>query len=284
MILCSNISCQFGRKILFNRLNLEIPAGRIVGLLGKNGEGKTSLLKLIAGTLFPSSGSIQVMDMDPGKRTPALLEKVFLVPEQIELPPTTAHAFGKHLARFYPTFNPESFHRFVDLFEIDPSLLLHGLSFGQRKKVLLSGALASGCPLVMLDEPTNGLDLPGKALFRQFLAEAGTEDATFILSTHQTRDLESVLDSVAVLHEGEVILNQTVEAINETLSFRLQSHAPGEEAVYGERVLGGYAVIDQSDSSPQAGPDIELLFSALMNNPNRIRAIFGLRKGQVQHG
>lgn len=284
MISISDISCRLGRQQVFTGLNVSVLPGRIIGLLGKNGEGKTTLLKLIAGALFPDAGTIRVLDADPAWRLPDLLAKIFFVPEQPDIPVFTAERYGRHLAAFYPTFNAESFRRHIDLFEVKVSMPLRQMSFGQQKKVFLFGALASGCPLVLLDEPTNGLDLPGKALFRQFLAEAGSEERTFIISTHQTRDLASVLDSVAILHQGEIILNETLESIGETLNFRIQAEAPGNGVVYSQRTLGGYAVIDQPGSAEEATPDLELLFSAVIKDPHRMRAIFGLKKGEGHDG
>ena len=280
MIQLNDIACCFGRHPVFSGVNLTIPAGRIVGLLGKNGEGKTTLLKLMAGALFPSSGVIRITDMTPGDRLPDWLSTVFFVPEQPDVPALTPLTYSRHLSAFYPTFDRDLFTRFVSLFEVNASARLRQLSFGQQKKVFLAGALASGCRLILLDEPTNGLDMPGKALFRRFMAEVATETSTWILSTHQTRDLASILDTVTILHQSGVVLNQTLEAIGERLSTTFQKEDPGPAALYSQRVLGGYAVIDQHGTPDGETPDLELLFSAVINDPDRIRAIFSLEQGR----
>ena len=217
--------------------------------------------------------------MNPAERQPELLEKIFFVPEEIELPATSINRYITELAAFHPSFQQERFAEYLGEFELQDNMLIHQLSFGQQKKVLLSAALASGCALILMDEPTNGLDIPAKMQFRRLVAAAAGETSTFVLSTHQIRELEQLIDPIVILHGGGIVLQQSLSAIGDALDFAVQPEPPPPGVVYSERTLGGYAVIRQPGSPYAATPDLELLFSAVVNAPNRIRAIFGRQGG-----
>jgi len=277
MVSISDMSFGYGRHPLFAHLHLELKPGQIYGLLGKNAAGKTTLLKLIAGLRFPDQGTISVMGMNPADRNPDLLQQLFFVPEEFELPATSIERYHRELSAYYPTFQHDQFDHFIDQFELRKADAIRQLSLGQQKKVLLAFALASGCPLVIMDEPTNGLDIPSKVQFRRLVSMAMTEDSTFILSTHQIRELESLIDPIVILDGGQIVLQQAIATIADRLSFSIQPQAPSaSEVVYSERTLGGYALIRQPGSPNEPAPNLELLFSAVVNNPNRIRAIFGM--------
>jgi len=281
MIEIKDVAFGYGGRDLFSGLKLTLRSGQIYGLLGKNAQGKTTLLKLIAGLRFPREGSINVFGMNAGDREPELLQKIFFVPEQIELPSLRVGDYAAELSDYYSTFRLDSFAGYIEEFEIYESVLMQTLSFGEQKKVLLALALSSGCPLILLDEPMNGLDVPAKMKFRRLLAMAATEDSTFILSTHQIRELEQLIDPVIILHNGGVLLNESLSRIGEHLEFGMQAEKPSaSEVVYSELGPGGYSVIRQSGMACGNPVDMELLFSAAVNDPDLIRAIFG-RKGGV---
>lgn len=167
MIQMHGIGFQYSRKPLFDKLDLEIPKGNIYGLLGMNGAGKTTLLKLISGQLFSAEGHVSVLGYNPAERQPQMLQELFHLPEEFLLPRMRAAEYLKLYAPFYPRFDHVAFERYCAEFDLDMSQNLNELSFGQKKKFLLSFGLASNTSLLILDEPTNGLDIPSKSQFRR---------------------------------------------------------------------------------------------------------------------
>ena len=151
------------RQHLFKDLDLSIPSGNIYGLLGKNGAGKTTLLSIISGLLTNTAGDIQTLGHVPCKREPSLLSQLYFVPEELHVPSMTIQAFLTTYAPFYPAFNYQQFDDFLGEFGLDKSKNLQKLSYGQKKKVIIGFGLASNSKLLILDEPTNGLDIPSKS-------------------------------------------------------------------------------------------------------------------------
>ena len=184
MIHMKDITFHYAKNPLFSKLDLEIPRGNIYGLLGMNGAGKTTLLKLISGQLFRTEGKAEVMGFDPQQRNPEMLADMFYLPEEFYLQKISMEEFLKIYTPFYPKFNKTELDSYLNIFGIDTSKKLSDLSFGQKKKFLLSFGLASNTSLLILDEPTNGLDIPSKSQFRRIVASALTDDRTFIISTH----------------------------------------------------------------------------------------------------
>lgn len=171
------------RKLLFNNINMQLPSGHIYGLLGKNGEGKSSLLRNMAGLLFPTSGSIQVDGFKPGKREAAFLQDLFFLPEEIYLPSITPQKFSDYYGCFYPKYNSRQFLANLHAFDIPLENSMDQMSYGQQKKVLIAFALAANTKFLLMDEPTNGLDIPSKSQFRKLVAAAFDEDKVILIST-----------------------------------------------------------------------------------------------------
>ena len=165
----------YGREELFRDVDLVLEPGNIYGLLGLNGAGKSTLLRLMTGLLFPRSGRIRVLGSEPARRRPGLLSRLFVLPETINVPTLTDREFVAVRAPFYPEFDHERMARYIDDLEIPGGRKLPHLSHGQQKKFLLAFGLASGASFLVLDEPTNGLDIPAKGLFRRLVAEALSE-------------------------------------------------------------------------------------------------------------
>jgi ABC-2 type transport system ATP-binding protein len=196
------------RDLLFKGLNLNLNKGGLCGLLGKNGSGKTTLLKIISGLIFPGSGHCQVMGKLPEHRDPSFLSDIYLLPEDLYVSALTADHYVEFYAIFYPRFDQALFNSCMNEFDIPRKKLLTTLSHGQKKKFLISFGLASQCRLFILDEPTNGLDIPSKGQFRKLLAANITDDKLFIISTHQVHDVENLIDSVVILDEGKIIYHE----------------------------------------------------------------------------
>ena len=291
MISFSGVSFGYRhRPLLYNALDLTLAPGTIYGLLGPNGVGKSTLLRLMAGLLYPKRGTIQVNGQSPANRNPAFLEDVFLVPEEFYLPPVRIGQFADSNAPFYPRFDAGQFAAYLTEFGLTDGQKLTELSYGQKKKVLIGFGLATNTALLLLDEPTNGLDIPAKAQFRRLVAVGadGIENRTIIISTHQIRDLDTLIDPVIILGNGTgaamtVALNAGIEEITARLWFGLVptlADVPGP-VLYSERVVGGYAVVAENHTGQPSRADIEQLFSAVQTQPDRIRQLFQSTKTLV---
>ena len=222
MIEIANLNFGYSRKrLLFQNLNLSLKGGHIYGLLGKNGAGKSTLLKNICGLAFPLSGTCKVNGVDSSKRLPSTLQELYLVPEEIYGPAITLGEYVKLTAPFYPKFNKMQFEKYLHEFDVPVNSKLSNLSLGQQKKAIISFAIATNTNFLVMDEPTNGLDIPSKAQFRRVIASAYDESRCIIISTHQVRDLDNLIDSVVVVHENQVILNESLLALSERFAFNL---------------------------------------------------------------
>ena len=261
-----NIGFSYAQSRLFNHLDLEIKRGNIYGLLGKNGAGKTTLLKILSGQLFIEEGETKVLGENPQERKPSLLSEIFYLPEEFPLPKMKASEYLAMRSPFYPKFDHEMFSQYCREFDIDLNQRLDQMSLGQKKKVLLSFGLATNTALLILDEPTNGLDIPSKRQFRQTVASAMTEQRTFIISTHQVRDMENLIDPIIILHDGKVIFNDTVESVNEKYVLSLTTEQPkAGEGMYTEKVLGGWMVLSERTDDREGKPlDLETLFNVII--------------------
>ncbi|MFT4740359.1 MAG: ABC-2 type transport system ATP-binding protein [Marivirga sp.] len=272
MINIKNLNFNYDKKqpALFNELDCELQAGSIVGLLGKNGAGKTTLLKLMIGLLSPTEGTVEVMGHKPTKRQPSLLQDVYFVSEEFHLPSISINNYVKANAGFYPRFDKDLLLRLIDDFELSETKSLQKLSYGQKKKFLISFALATKCRLLVLDEPTNGLDIPSKSIFRKVLAGSLEEDQLVIISTHQVKDVENLIDRVLMLDHGKFIMQKDLFDISSQLNFSNASSAESENVLYSEMVPGGYRVITPQRNGTSS-VDIELLFNAISNGNEKLK-------------
>ncbi len=264
------------KETLFSNLKLSISPGNIYGLLGKNGAGKTTLLKIIAGLLFPQSGSCTVMGINPRERSPRFLEKIYMIPEEFTLPTISIKQYAELYAPFYPAFSREQFGSYLAEFSLEEGKSLASMSYGQKKKFLLAFGLATNAELFLLDEPSNGLDIPSKSQFRKLIASAVTDARSFIISTHQVRDMENLIDPIIILDEGKIIFQQHVYDVSEKLAvhFHKDEPEPGS-AIYVEKVVGGYTAVSKNTSGDNdSHVDLEILFNAVISNKETIHALF----------
>ena len=272
MITLKELSFSYSRKKeVLDRINLEVGSGHICGLLGKNGEGKTTLLNLLSGQIFPDQGSCLVLEETPSERNARFLQQIFLLPEEISMPEVTAIEYIKMYAPFYPTFRDDICKACVESFEINLSDRLSKMSQGQRKKVAITLALAAHTPLLLMDEPTNGLDIPSKATFRRLVASLIDDNQTVIISTHQVRDLESLIDTVLILDQRQILLNKTLNEIGEKLCFG--PLLPEEKALYSEPTPQGTIGVTARDGKEETAVSLELLFNAAITYPKEIQRI-----------
>jgi ABC-2 type transport system ATP-binding protein len=270
-----NLKFGYGRNKLFDNLNLNLQPGSIPGLLGKNGAGKTTLLRLLAGLLFPREGEINIMEHNPADRSPEYLKDLFFLPEEFELPDLTPEKYEQLYAPFYPAFDSEIYKTCLDEFELQYKKNYKRLSFGQKKKFLLSFGFSSGCRFILLDEPTNGLDIPSKTQLRRVLVSTVTDDNMVIISTHQVRDLENLIDPVIILDEGQIIFNRFIQEINSRLNITMNQDPPDPEAsLYMEKTFNGYLTVTENRTSEESNINLETLFSTVVSNRQRVSALF----------
>ncbi|WP_346236267.1 ATP-binding cassette domain-containing protein [Niabella insulamsoli] len=275
MITIQNLHFSYRNKKVFNGLSLSFSPGHIYGLLGKNGTGKSTLLKNIIGSLFPTGGSIAALGRTPAKREPAFLQDVFIVPEEFYLPDVSIAKFIASNAPFYPRFNKDQFASYLGEFDIPADNSLQQMSYGQKKKVLISFALACNTAILLMDEPSNGLDIMSKSQFRKVIAGAIDENKCIIISTHQVKDLESLIDRITIIDEGRILFDQTIENISSKLSFKVSfDDAEVKEAFYKEDALKGNVVVSKNETGVDSKIDLELLYKAIVTNGDQVNTLF----------
>jgi ABC-2 type transport system ATP-binding protein len=251
------------QKNLLHGLSLEATAGSIHGLLGKNGAGKTSLLKIISGLRKPQSGNVNVLGFNPGERKMQFNEQYYFVPEELYTPTVSAKTYISLYAGYYPNFSQNKMASYMESFDLEPDMHLGRVSYGQKKKFILSFAMASGTRLVLFDEPTNGLDIPSKSVFRKLAASAISDERCFIISTHQVRDLNLLLDSVILLHKGEILLNTPLHEIASKYAFvTLPRKHTNDNVIFSEEHIEGIKAIIPCEAGMETEVDLEVLFNA----------------------
>ncbi|XWN37708.1 MAG: ABC transporter ATP-binding protein [Balneola sp.] len=275
MISIQDVTFGYKKKAeLLLNLDLELNKGKIYGLFGLNGSGKTTLLNNISGTLFPESGSCRLDGRETKYRQPNVMNRLFVVPEQFELPKITGKKYIELHSFFYPKFNYDLMDEILIEFEIDTSLKLPALSYGQRKKFLISFAIASQTELLLFDEPTNGLDIPSKSQFRKIVASLDLESRCILISTHQVRDLGYMIDHVLVLKDGNIVFNYDSDKIFNTISIQKIDEESDTNIIYGEEILGGIHAIVPATDKAEKNFDLELLFNGVIQKTEEMNQTF----------
>lgn len=267
MINIQNLTFKYKKQnALFTDLSFQQQNGNIVGLLGKNGAGKSTLLQLISGLLRPQLGEMSINNFKPFDRNPHFLADIYMVSEEFSFPSITIGLYIKATAPLYPKFDSQKMKNLLEEFELDAKKNLNGLSHGQRKKFLIAFALSTNCSLLILDEPTNGLDIPSKSLFRKILVSSVTDEQLVLISTHQVKDIDTIIDKIVVLDEGKMVFNESVFDISKQWQFKTFASLLGiENPIYQEKTLGGHRIILPANSDEETDIDIELLFNAIIN-------------------
>ncbi len=277
MIKVKNLTYAYSRKKwpVLRDVSLEIQPGKVYGLLGKNGVGKSTLLYLMAGLLTPMKGVVTMDGTDVRRRLPSTLADIFLMPEEVVLPSMKLEEFVKLNAPLYPRFSEEDMARNLEIFDVERDVNLGELSMGQKKKVYMSFALACNTQVLLMDEPTNGLDIPGKEAFRRFVAGSMNDDRAIVISTHQVRDLEQLLDHIVILDDAKVILDRSIPEIAEKLKFTLtDSPEVIKSALLAVPSVGGVKVVIQNEDGDETEPDVEMLFNLVVNNQGIVQYLF----------
>ncbi len=260
---------------VLNDFSLKISRGNVYGLLGKNGAGKSTLLYLIAGLLTPKKGKILYNGTDTRRRLPSTLRDMFIVPEEFDLPKIKLEKYIKLNAPFYPKFSYNDLKKNLETFNMHPDLNLGELSMGQKKKAFMCFALACNTPLLLMDEPTNGIDIPGKSQFRKFIASSMNDDRTIIISTHQVRDIDRILDHILLVDNHRVLFDHSVNETTERLAFMTTDDKELiAKAIYTQPSIAGTNIIIPNDGNIETEVNLETLFELSLEKPDTIVKIF----------
>lgn len=277
MIDVNKVSFSYGRKKskVLDGFSMQLEKGAVYGLLGKNGTGKSTLLYLMAGLLRPQSGQVLYKGAEVTKRYPNILQDMFLVPEEFALPNVSLKQYVKLNAPFYPNFSDELLRSCLRDFDMNEDIHLGELSMGQKKKAFMCFALATNTSLLMMDEPSNGLDIPSKSQFRKVIASGMTDDKAVIISTHQVRDIDSLLDHVLIMEGSELLLNESVASICEKLYFAEQGmNEPTDDALYVQPSVQGNSVILPNTYGEESKMNLEVLFNAMLAERVKMQQMF----------
>ncbi len=273
MIEIKDLAFSYGSVPVLKNITTNLEEGKIYGLLGENGVGKTTLLTLLCGLKNCRAGSIRTDGENPFDRKPVTMQKQYYLPDEVLPLPQTAVSFAKSSGQFWPDFSLDKFMEVMREFENDPWKMMDQMSSGQLKKTYISFAIATGCKYLLMDEPTNGLDIPSKTQFRSAIMKHTSEDSTIVISTHQVRDLENIIDPIIILDRQDVLLNASVEEITSKLFFDYGTELH-EEALYFEHLPGGFIQVYENTTGEDSKINVEALFNAVHKHKDRIKNIF----------
>lgn len=262
---------------VFQDFSLQIHEGSVVGLLAPNGVGKSTLLYLMTGLLLAKTGngSIMVDGEDVTQRSHAALSQLYLLPEENTLPPTVLNKYVRARVPFYKDFSEEVLCSCLNEFGLPANPDIRELSMGQRKKVAISFAVATGTKYLLMDEPTNGLDIASKGQFRRIVAQHIADDRTLLLSTHQLADVEPLLDHFVMLGNNsengtaQLLLDSSVTDLTQqyVCDLRPSLSADDSDVLYSERCADGVRVLLRRQADDDETPlNLELLYKYVISN------------------
>ena len=273
MIKIDNLGFSYAEDIVLKDITMTLAEGHIYGLLGENGVGKTTLLTLLSGLKKPRAGKIEIDGRTPFDRQPSLLTDIYYLSDEVAESNMKALDYAKTYGKFWEGFDIGKFTDIMNIFDGDPQQRMNQMSFGQLKKAHISFALACNTKYLFMDEPTNGLDIPSKAQFRKALLKYTREDAAVLISTHQVRDLENVIDPIIILDKQQVLLNASIQEISEKLYFDYSGEAD-PAALYSEMTPGGYIQVLPNVTQAESKVNIEALFNTVHQHKDMIQYIF----------
>lgn len=273
MIEIKNIAFSYGNLQVLKNISLTLEQGRIYGLLGENGVGKTTLLTLLCGLKKPQEGSIEIDGTSPYKRLPQTLASVCYLPDEPAAMAISPVQFAESFGKFWDKFDKDKFMTIMKEFDNPTDQRMDKMSCGQLKKTHIAFALATNARHLLMDEPTNGLDIPSKAQFRSAVTRHTSEDSTIVISTHQVRDMESIIDPIIILDRRDVLLNASVEQITRKLYFDYSSEA-APDALYKEMLPGATVQVRPNTQGLESKVNIEALFNAVHTHKDAMKAMF----------
>ena len=273
MIEIDNLSFSYGKNAVLQGITMRMEPGRIYGLLGENGVGKTTLLTLMCGLKTPQSGTVKVGGTDPYRREPASLSDQYYLADEVASSGARALDWANTNGVFWPNYSEENFKAIMEEFGVKLDQKMKTMSAGQLKKTHIAFALATGARYIFMDEPTNGLDIPGKTQFRSAIMRFTPEDSTIVISTHQVRDLENIIDPIIILDKQDVLLNASIEEICSRLYFDYGTTLH-PESLFTEQLPGGFIQVYPNVNGEESKVNIEVLFNAVAKNKEQIKTLF----------
>ena len=272
MISVKDLSFSYGSKGVLKNISMELKGGNIYGLLGENGVGKTTLLTLLCGLKKPQTGSIDTDGRNPFDREPSLLSEQFYLPDEVAPVHNRAQRFGKETGALWPAYDHLKYLQILREFEVDENQMMDTMSAGQLKKTWIAFALACKARHYFMDEPTNGLDIPSKSQFRKAIMKYTAEDSAVIISTHQVRDLEDIIDPIIILDKEDVLVSASLEEISQKLFFDYgtQIHP---EALYMEHTPAGAIQVYPNTTGEESKVNLEALFNAVHAHKDVVKAL-----------
>ncbi|HKV07401.1 MAG TPA: ABC transporter ATP-binding protein [Thermoanaerobaculia bacterium] len=257
------LTVRYGKRVALDNVSFSVPEGAVYALLGRNGAGKSSLVRCLLGEQRPDSGRVLLLGRDVWRDRAAILKEVGVVPEEADMPPaTTARQVSRFCSRLYPQWDAAGVEARLRRFGVPADVPFGRLSKGQKGQVALALALASSPRLLVLDDPTLGLDaLARKAIFEELIGELADRGTTVFITTHDLAGVEKIADRVAILKGGRIVLDEEMEALKvrfRRISFprgrerELETLAPVAVASLG---WGVEAVVSNWDDERFTGPD-----------------------------
>ena len=273
MITIKKLGFSYDTNVVLKDISMELQEGKIYGLLGENGVGKTTLLTLLAGLKDVDEGTLEIDGYKPFDRKPSFLSGIYYLPDEVPAPRRKAIDFARDHGQYWNNFNIQKFSEIMNVFDNDENQRMDQMSYGQLKKTFISFALACNTKYLFMDEPTNGLDIPSKAQFRKAVSKYTSDESTLLISTHQARDLEAIIDPIIILDRRDVLLNASLDEIAEKLYFDYSSDV-NPDALYQEMVPGGNIQVIRNTSGAESKVNIEALFNAVLLHKNEIKEMF----------
>ena len=273
MITIKKLGFSYDTNVVLKDISMELQEGRIYGLLGENGVGKTTLLTLLAGLKKVENGTLEIDGQIPYYREPSFLSNIYYLPDEVPAPRRKAIDFALDHGQYWTNFSASKFTEIMNVFDTDQNQRMDQMSYGQLKKTFISFALACNTKYLFMDEPTNGLDIPSKAQFRKAVSKYTSDDSTLLISTHQARDLEAIIDPIIILDRRDVLLNASLDEIAQKLYFDYSSEVD-PTALYQEMVPGGNIQVVRNTTGAESKVNIEALFNAVLLHKNEIKEMF----------
>lgn len=229
----SAVSRRFGTKLALDKASLTIPTGCVLGLVGENGAGKTTLIKHVLGLLRAETGKVRVFGMDPATDPVRVMAQIGYLSEEPDLPGwMRVHELLRYVQAFYPTWDAPYAQSLREQFALDPNTRVRALSKGQRARLGLIAALAYRPALLVLDEPSSGLDpIVRRDILTAIIRTIADEGRTVLFSSHLLSEVERVSDRIAMLKAGRIVFSGNLADIKQsyhrvTLRFEQPSSAP----------------------------------------------------------
>ena len=260
-------------RYVLRNITMTLEEGCIYGLLGENGVGKTTFLTLLSGLKKPQLGEIDIDGHKPYDREPSFLADQYYLSDEVAAVNMKAIDYARNYGKFWENFDIRKFTEVMEVLENDIEQKMTRMSFGQLKKTYIAFALACNTKYLFMDEPTNGLDIPSKAQFRKAVTKHTREDSVILISTHQVRDLENIIDPIIILDRQDVLLNATIAEISEKLYFDYSSE-PMENALYREMIPGGNIQVCLNQTGEDSKVNLEALFNTVHQHKELIKGIF----------